>query len=76
METNPVPYGCWGVLALLAMGFACLAFPPLIIVFLILIGLWTRWHKWRERQALAKLRAQRDMANASTGADTVNRKPS
>ncbi len=48
------------------MGFACLAFPPLIIVCLILIGLWTRWDQWRERQALAKMQAQRDIANTST----------
>lgn len=57
MEREPVPYGIWGVLALLAMLFACLLFPPLIIVFLVAIGIWTRIDEWRGRRELERLRA-------------------
>jgi ABC-type transport system involved in cytochrome bd biosynthesis fused ATPase/permease subunit len=69
MESYPTPIGCLGLLALLAIFFACLLFPPLIIVFLILIGLWSRWDEWKAWQALAKLPAEREVANASSGSD-------
>ncbi len=59
MEQNPVPYGIWGVLFLLTILFACLLFPPLIIVFLVAIGIWTRIDQWRERQRTAAVKARR-----------------
>lgn len=57
MESEPVPYGIWGVLFLLAILFACLLFPPLIIVFLVAFGIWTRIDEWRGRRELERLRA-------------------
>ena len=45
---------------LVLLVFACLLFPPLIVVALIFFGLWSRYDEWRERQRTERLGRVRD----------------
>lgn len=40
----------WGCLLLIAMTVSSLLFPPLLIVWLLAIGAWSRWDDWRSSQ--------------------------